>query len=181
MTIEQKLITLAQFEDFLKQHPNGLYELIHGEILEKVPTQEHGVIATKIAARLLVFMEDNGVKGHVAVEARFSPVNDDHNDRLPDVSVHLTDQPAVKAGAVDGMPNLAVEIKSPNDTYVGLRDKAAYYIENGCKIVWLVYPEKKIVEVYQSQKDLDILLVGDTLKGHDVLSGFSLPVSSLFS
>jgi Uma2 family endonuclease len=180
MTIEQKLITVKEFEDFLAEHPNGLYELIHGEIVEKVPTQEHGVIATKIAARLLVFMEDNNIQGHVAVEARFSPLDDELNDRLPDVSVHLTDKPPVAEGAVEGMPNFAVEIKSPKDSNKLMRDKADFYLENGCQLVWLVYPDKKIVEVFQPDKNFVHLVVGDTLNGGDVLPGFSLPVATVF-
>lgn len=180
MTIEQKLITVDEYEDFLAQHPDGLYELIHGEIVEKVPTQEHGVIATKIAARLLVFMEDNLIAGHVATEARYRPADDQHNDRLPDVSVHLTDQPVVKRGAVKELPNLAVEVKSPNDSNKRMREKAAYYIENGCRMVWLVYPAKRIVEVYQPDKDIDILLENDTLTAGDVLPGFMLPVATIF-
>jgi Uma2 family endonuclease len=180
MTIEQKLITVHEFEDFLAEHPNGLYELIHGEVVEKVPTQEHGVIATKISARLLVFMEDNNIQGHVAVEARFSPLDDELNDRLPDVSVHLTDNPPVAAGAVEGMPNFAVEIKSPKDSNKLMRDKADFYLENGCQLVWLVYPDKKIVEVFQPDKNFVHLVMGDMLDGGDVLPGFTLPVATLF-
>jgi Uma2 family endonuclease len=180
MTIEQKLITVTEFEDFLAEHPSGLYELIHGEIVEKVPTQEHGVIATKIAARLLVFMEDNNIQGHVAVEARFSPADDELNDRLPDVSVHLTDQPPVTNGAVEGMPNFAVEIKSPKDSNKVMRYKADFYLENGCQLVWLVYPDKKIVEVFQPDKNFVHRVVGDILDGGDVLPGFTLPVATLF-
>ena len=180
MTIEQKLITVTEFEAFLSQHPNGLYELIHGEIVEKVPTQEHGVIATKISARLLVFMEDNGIIGHVAVEARFRPADDEHNDRLPDVSVHLTEKPPVAEGAVEGMPNLAVEIKSPKDSNKLMREKADFYLENGCQMVWLVYPDKKIVEVFQPDKNFAHLVEGDVLDGGDVLPRFRLAVETLF-
>jgi Uma2 family endonuclease len=180
MTIEQKLITVDEFEEFLAEHPSGLYELLHGEIVEKVPTQEHGVIATKISARLLVFMEDNNIQGHVAVEARFSPTDDELNDRLPDVSVHLTDKPPVAEGAVEGMPNLAVEIKSPKDSNKLMRDKAEFYLENGCQLVWLVYPDKKSVEVFQPDKNFVHLVMGDMLDGGDVLPGFTLPVATLF-
>jgi Uma2 family endonuclease len=180
MPVKQKLITIAEYEAFLAEHSNGLYELIHGEIVAKVPTQEHGVIATKISARLLVFMEDNKIQGHVAVEARFSPPDDELNDRLPDVSVHLTDQPPVTEGAVAGMPNLAVEIKSPKDSNKLMRDKAEFYLENGCQLVWLVYPDKKIVEVFQPDKNFVHLVVGDTIDGGDVLPGFTLPVATLF-
>ena len=180
MTIKHKLIAIAEYEDFLAQHPNGLYELIHGEIVEKMVTQEHGVIATKISARLLVFIEDNKIQGHVAVEARFRPEGDNTNDRLPDVSVHLTDKPPVARGAVSGMPDLAVEIKSPTNTIIELREKAIFYLENDCRMVWIVYPDKRFVEVYQAEQDIEILMIGETIKGGNVLPNFELKVDSLF-
>ena len=45
MTVEHKLMTGEIFDQFLATHRDGLYELIHGEIVEKVPTQEHAKIA----------------------------------------------------------------------------------------------------------------------------------------
>ena len=61
-----------------------------------------------------------------------------------------------------------------------MRDKADYSVQHGCPIVWLVYPEKRIVEVYQPGKDIDLLVTGDTLSGGEVLPGFSLAVEVLF-
>lgn len=180
MAINKLGISIAEFETFLAEHRNGLYELVQGEIVEKVPTQEHGVIATKISARLLVFMEDNNIQGHVAVEARFRAKDDVHNDRLPDVSVHLTSAAPVEKGAVEGMPDIAIEIKSPNDTIADMREKAAYYLKNGSRLVWLVYPEKRLVEVYQGSGEIEILTEGDSLEGKTVLPNFSLPVKNLF-
>ena len=86
----------------------------------------------------------------------------------------------MRRGAVPGMPHLAIEIKSPDDTYLSMRDKADYYVQHGCPIVWLVYPEKRIVEVYQSGNDIDLLVAGDTLSAGEVLPGFSLAVEVLF-
>jgi hypothetical protein len=64
------------------------------------------------------------------------------------------------------MPHLAVEIKSPDDTYsMSMRDKAEYYVRHGCAMVWLIYPEKRIVEVHQPGKDIDLLVAGDLLSG----------------
>jgi Uma2 family endonuclease len=180
MAINKVGITIAEFEAFLAEHPNGLYELIHGEIIEKVPTQEHGVIATKISARLLTFMEDNDIKGHVAVEARFRAKDDTQNDRLPDVSVHLTTEHVVEKGAVEGMPDLAVEIKSPDDSLAEMREKARFYRQKGSRLVWLVYTEKRLVEVYESNGNEETLTENDSLDGKDVLPGFSLPVKNLF-
>jgi Uma2 family endonuclease len=180
MAIDKAHISIEDFEAFLAAHPNGLYELIHGEIIEKVPTQEHGVIATKISSRLLVFMEDHNIEGHVAVEARFRAKDDTSNDRFPDVSVHLTKETAVDKGAVEGMPDIAVEIKSPNDTIAEMREKAVYYRQNGSRLVWLIYPEKRLAEVYQENADIEILTESDSLDGKAVLPNFRLPVKNLF-
>lgn len=180
MAIQKQRISIEEFEAFLAAHPKGLYELIQGEIVEKVPTQEHGVIATKISARLLVFMEDNHIQGHVAVEARFRAVDDKNNDLLPDVSVHLTTAPVVGKGAVTGMPDIAVEIKSPDDSIPEMREKASYYLKKGSRLVWLVYPEKRLVEVYQHDGGIEILTEEDNLDAGTVLPDFRLPVKNLF-
>jgi len=72
------------------------------------------------------------------------------------------------------------EIKSPDDTYMSLRDKAEYYVQHGCAMVWLIYPEKRIVEVYQPGTDIDLLVAGDTLSGGEVLPEFTLAVEVVF-
>lgn len=179
MTVET-LISIENYEAFLEAHPDGLFELVHGEIVEKVPTQEHSVIATKISARLLVFVEDHNIKAHVAVEARFRPQESRHNDRIPDVSVQFTEQPPVSQGAVTGMPDLAVEIKSPTDSIGSIREKAAYYLENGCRMVWLIYPEQRIAEIYQPDEDIQILVMGDSISGGTILPDFSLALANIF-
>lgn len=78
------------------------------------------------------------------------------------------------------MPDIAVEVKSPSKTNIGLRNKAAYYIEQGSRMVWLIYPAKQLVEVYRPDRDLEILTMNDVLDGADVLPGFSLPVKDIF-
>ena len=181
MAVEHKLMTGEIFDQFLATHLDGVYELIHGEIAEKVPTQEHTKIAGIILGELYLYLKQHPeIKAHLGPEVRYRPAGDLYNDRIPDVSVQLSDQPPVRRGAVPGMPDLAVEIKSPDDTYLSMRDKADYYVQHGCLIVWLVYPEKRIVEVYQSGNDLDLLVAGDVLSGGEVLPGFSLAVEVLF-
>ena len=181
MTVEHKLMTGELFDQFLSSHVDGLYELIHGEIVEKVPTQEHAKIAGIILGELYLYLKQHPeIKAHLGPEVRYRPEGDLYNDRLPDVSVQLSDQPPVRRGAVPGMPHLAVEIKSPDDTYLSMRDKAGYYVQHGCPMVWLIYPEKRIVEVYQPGKDLDLLVTGDMLSGGEILPGFTLAVEAVF-
>lgn len=62
-----------------------------------------------------------------------------------------------------------------------MREKATYYLANGAKLVWLVYPRKRVVEVYTGNGNIDILREDDTLSGEDVLPGFTMPVADFFA
>lgn len=182
MAIEHKLYTVDEFEQFLKQPENRdrLFELVNGEIVEKMPTEEHGIISLRIGSKLLIFSDANHL-GRVGVEIRHQTPEDRYNDRIPDVSFTVdTTAPVVRQGAIPHFPDLAVEVKSPDDSYRQMRDKAAYYLTNGVKLVWLIYPEKRLVEVYPVEGDIQILNEADTLDGGDVLPGFSLRVSDIF-
>ena len=177
MAIKQRLMTITEYEAFIDTH-EGLYELINGEIVEKVVTEEHGVIVVNIATEIRIYLKQNPI-GRVAVEARYRPKDENYNVRLPDVSVRITDAPIVRKGAVEGMPDLAVEVKSPTDTLKLMREKANYYIANGCQMVWLVYPDKQMVEIYHKDADIEILFVDDVIHGADVLPGFELKVKEI--
>lgn len=181
MVAQPKLYTVNEFDEFLRQPENRgrLFELMNGEIIEKTPTREHGIIAGNVVTELNIYLRQNRI-GHAAVEARHRPANDDHNSRLPDVSfVADPTRPIEKQGAALYIPDLCVEIKSPDDTYKEMRDTADFYLANGARMVWLIYPEKRLVEVH-TPDDFDILTDNDTLDGSDVLPGFTLPARDIF-
>jgi Uma2 family endonuclease len=180
MAIADQKTTVADFETFLAKHPDHLFELIHGEIVEKMVTEEHGIIVVNIATEIRIYLKSNPI-GQVGVEIRHRNPDDDLNDRLPDISFRpIAASDIVKQGAVPTMPALAIEIKSPTDSYRQMRDKAQYYLDNGTQLVWLIYPEKQLVEVYRKDSDIDILTHDDSLLGYDVLPNFELPVSEIF-
>ncbi len=181
MTTPTQLYTVEAFEQILSQPENQdrLLELIEGEIVEKMVTQEHGMIAGNIHALLWNFIKPRKL-GRLAIEARYQIPDDLHNARLPDISfVADTSEPVVTKGSVPQMPDLAIEVKSPDDTYKQMRDKADYYLQNGTKQVWLVFPEKRIVEVYTSEQQ-DILTLEDTLEGGELLPGLQIAVKDIF-
>jgi Uma2 family endonuclease len=78
------------------------------------------------------------------------------------------------------MPDLAVEVKSPSDSVRQLREKAEYYLQHGTRLVWLIFPAQRIIEVY-TLDEVEILIEGDSLTGGDVLPGFSMPVADVFA
>jgi Uma2 family endonuclease len=180
MAVEQQIYTVEEFEQLLTLPKNRdqLLELVNGEVREKVVTQEHGIIALKIGSPLLIFVEERKL-GQVGVEIRHRLPHDRRNSRLPDVSFTRGSTPIVKKGAVLKMPDLAVEIQSPDDTLAEMREKAQFYLANGSKMVWLVYPSTRLVEVLTAHGEA-VLTDKDTLDGGDVLPGFKLAVKDIF-
>ena len=182
MAIQPKLFTVVEFEKFLALPENcdRYFELIHGEIVEKVPTEEHGLIAANICGFLWQYTRQSGF-GRAVIAVRVRMPDDDYNSRQPDLAFFAdTTRPIVKRGPVPQMPDLVIEVKSPDDTYTSMRERAHYYLMHGAKLVWLIYPEKRLVEVYRQGADSDILTGDDTLQGDDVLPGFVLSVHAIF-
>ncbi len=180
---KQKSYTVDEFEAFIARPENQdrLFELIDGEIVEKMPTERHGFIAVNVSTELRVEVKRTE-KGRVVAEVRHRTANDDYNARQPDISYYMdAERPIVDRGAVRQLPDLAVEIKSPDDSYRRMREKADYYLANGTKMVWLIYPEKRLVEVFTLGGDSQILDESDTLDCGDIIPGFKLAVRDIFA
>ena len=176
----KKLYTLAEFERIaaLPENEDRLLELIHREIVEKVPTPSHSVLAAWIAAFLNIYVIEHDDQGLVSVEGRHRAGDD--SSLLPDASYFRDRDVAPTESSFDTVPDLAIEVKSPRDSYKAMRAKAALYLERGTQIVWLVYPEKLKIEVHRQGVEAQTLGIEDTLDGGDLLPGFTLPVHRVF-
>jgi Uma2 family endonuclease len=178
-----RLMTAEEFEQYLTLPENAdrLLELIQGEMIEKVPTQYHALIATRIANALMNYMAQHPL-AWVLVEARYKLPDDDENGRVPDVSLvfKVENRRITKQGPAPYMPELAVEIQSPGQSDKLMTDKAAYYLANGSQAVWLLYPDKLLVEVLTAD-DRRLFGQNDTLTGSPLLPDFSLSVKDLFA
>ncbi|MBW4438075.1 MAG: Uma2 family endonuclease [Pleurocapsa minor GSE-CHR-MK-17-07R] len=178
MALERQQVTLEQFEAFLAQPENAerRFELIDGEIVEKMVTFKHGKIVTNIVGEFYIYLKANPI-AEMAVEARHRA--DLFTDLLPDISVMLNGYAIPERGPVMRMPDLAVEVKSPDDRMKELRRKADYYLAHGTGIVWLVIPEKRLVTVLTADDEV-FMTATDTLTGDPLLPGFTLPVADIF-
>ncbi len=180
-----KKVTRAEFADFMARPENAerKFELIDGEIIETVPTYLHGGlivwIGYFIANWLAQFPEP---VGWVATDADHELTEDDENSRRPDVSYFQAREgrEVVEEGVTPFMPDLAVEIQSPRDSVPFMRRHAAYYLSKGVLIVWLFYPQKKLVEVYRANGDIEFVQSDGVLDGGDVLPGLKIDVSELW-
>ena len=182
MRVLEKQITVDEFDIFLRQPENhgGLFELIHGEIAKKMPTEEHGQIVASIIIVLGAYLRRYRT-GRIGTEVSYRMPKDRYNSREPDLSVSLAKRPLVREGSVSHMPDLAVEVKSPSDSVKQHREKAHYYLANGSQIVWLIFPEQRIVEVYTADEEVEILTERDMLTGGELLPEFQMSVAEIFS
>lgn len=185
MTNQIKAMTVKEFEKFsaLPENRKRLLELIEGRIVEKMPTQEHGAIVIALGYYLYGYIKQHG-GGIVATEVRHQLPDDPNNSRLPDVSFSQQTDPPIEKGSVPRMPDLAVEVKSPDDSYTEMREKAAYYLKHGSKLVWLIYPEKQEIEVCTLGEDGSVTYhlhsSEETLSGGEVLPGFEVAIKAIF-
>ncbi len=181
IVVGSRLSTVHEFEGFidLPENSEKLFELIDGEIVEKVVTREHGIIAGNIITDLNIYLRQHQ-NGRAGVEVHHHTPENDQNNRLPDVSVIMDiTKPVPDNGTTPYMPDLAVEIKSPTDSLKKLREKIHFYLAHGTKIGWLVIPEKRLVDVYTPDDEF-FLGEDETLSGGDMLPGFTLPVKNIF-
>ena len=174
--------TVDEFEQFLCQPENvdRLFELIDGEIFEKMPTQQHGMIASNINFALMLYNKQYR-SGRIGAEVRHQAIKDKRNSLMPDISFTSGNRPLVTEGSVMQMPDLAIEIRSPDDSLKQMREKAEYYLANGSRLVWLVVPGKRYVEVHRPNQEEEIMFGSDVLDGGDVLPGFTLPIADIFA
>ena len=186
---ERRKYTVADLEwlETLPEFADRRFELHEGELKETPPVDEwHGYLQHEISRHLGNFVEAYE-QGRVLVEAGHRTPTDDDTLLAPDVSFRRLDAKGEPPSRryVSRMPDIAVEVKSPNDTYAHMRRKAMLYLKRGTEIVWLVYPERRQVEVCAldavGEFTSEIVSADGELSGADVLPGFTLPLSRLFS
>lgn len=79
-------------------------------------------------------------------------------------------------------PDLAVEVASPDQYRPELAKKAQLYLAWGTRLVWVVWPGRRQVDVWQAGADKPVatLGIGDQLDGGGIIPGFTFPVAGLF-
>lgn len=186
MTIDLKKYTVKDLEAFeaLPENRGRLWELINGEIVEKVPTQKHGMTTFTLSGLFFVYLQQHPAAGRGAIEVRHRMPDDEHNARIPDICIY-TDATAapIEKGAVPRMPDFAIEIQSPDDSPREMREKAEYYLKNGSKLVWLLYSKSRSADVCtlrDGKMHIEAMDNEGTLNGGDILPGFTVALKTIF-
>jgi Uma2 family endonuclease len=175
----------AEHEIVLATQGDPLYEIVNGQRVDLSPMSAYATwLASRLHGRLWPYAEDQGL-GTSVTEMLF--VLDAEHDlrRRPDVAFVSTtrwplDRALPSTGDWDVVPDLAVEVISPNDVFKDVLAKLREYFHYGVQVVWVIAPEEQQVYVYDSPTYVHILTVQDELTGGEVVPGFRMPLVHLF-
>lgn len=151
----------------------GRCELVKGEIIRQRPNgAEYGVVRARIGRLIDEYVEAHDLGVSCGAETGFILQRGPDVVRAPDaafVASGRIPETGVPVGYWPFAPDLAVKVVSPSDRLAA-----------GSRLVWLVEPETRMVHVYRSARQVDVLETDDALDGGNVLPGFRSPVRNLF-
>ena len=162
-----------------------LRELVHGELREWMPPgPDHGAIEADLATELNLFVRARRLGRVMSGEVRFLIHGSVHHARMADVAFVVAgkypdERPPVKADATQ--PDFVAEIISPDDTAAMVQETVRDWLDNGVRLLWLIYPETRQVVVYQPDGSSRTIGQDDVLDGGDVFPGLELPVRSFLA
>jgi Uma2 family endonuclease len=170
-------LTIEDFERLPSEMAEG-HELVDGEPIDVSGNNlEHNSMQLSLGAAILQVVRV-GRLGTVLTEQEY---DFDGNAHGPDISFFgLEKQPLIQRDkrVQRFVPDLAIEIISPNDTCTSLLRKKDRYRRCGTREVWIISPETREVQVYSDHGN-QILSEDDELST-PLIPGFQIPVKLLF-
>ncbi len=164
----------------------ALYEIIDGQRVELPPMSAYASrVASRLGSGLNRFAGEHDL-GEAVTEVLFRLPLETSRNRRPDVAFVSyqrwpKDRPQpISDNAWDVVPDLGVEVISPNDLAEEVMQKLQEYFQAGVRLVWVVYPAQRVVYVYESFTRVSIRVGTEELDGGEVLPGFRLSLAKLF-
>lgn len=174
----------ATEQDLLDANRRGIFELVDGTLVEKAMGYEASFLTMYLAQLLSAFIRSrklgrlSGPDGILKLCPGLF--------RGPDIAFvswkRFPGRGQVPKEAFPGLaPDLAAEVLSPSNTPTEMKRKREEYLANGVRLVWIVDPKTRTVEVYAPRRKPVVLTEADTLDGGKVLPGFTLSLAELFA
>lgn len=165
------------------------YELVDGVLVRMAGTRpEAGDVTRRLIFPLAAHVRAHGL-GTVTLPDEvydFERTGQPNTGLLPDIGFFY----AYRAPLVDPhepypfAPDLAVEVAGTSQDQDALDAKARRYLAGGTALVWVIWPERRVVDVWHSDTmhhPVATLTADDTLSGEEVVAGFTFRVADLFA
>jgi len=171
-------------EDFARFPDLGPCDLVNGKIVRLSAAKPlHGYLEIELGSALRSYAKESGRGRVLGGEVGLWVKRDPDTVRAADLALisHERWAHCNPKGYLDVPPELVVEILSPGDRRGEVMEKRDEYLAMGVDLVWIVDPERRYVLAYRSPLEVERFEEGDLLTDEEILPGFSLPVSDLFS
>ncbi len=161
------------------------YEVVEGVLVRMAGSKPRALlVADRLYRRLGDYVEDHDLGWTTGADGvyDFDRSGQPNTGLLPDIGfiraelISQIDLDQVLTIA----PDLAIEIASQNQYRPAMSAKARRYLAASTRLVWIVYPRWRQVDVWRPNQSTTTLGDGDMLDGLDVVPGFTYPIAKLF-
>jgi Uma2 family endonuclease len=175
----------ATEEDLLRkiEAEDQLCELIDGTLVAKPMSAYESLLSMLLVQELLNFIRPRRLGAVIGPDGplrfRIGLV------RLPDIAYISAERTraggGVKRTVTALIPDLAVEVLSPGNRPHEMRRKREEYFAAGIRLVWMIDPATRSADAYTTLERFTHIEPEGSLDGGEVLVGFTLSLSELFS
>src|SRR6266478_4447604 len=161
-------------DDLLRARiPDKRTELVQGRLIVREPAGSlHGLVAMSLGAELVAHVKRTWAGGVFAAETGFKLASNPDTVRAPDVAFIAKDR--LPSRDTKGYPAL-----SPDDRAGEVLAKVGDWLSAGCRLVWVVDPERRVARVYRHDGTETIVDETGALDGEEVLPGFSCALATI--
>ena len=141
-------MTARQFLELGEDPPGVRLELVNGEVaVSPSPTPDH----SNVVVQLIVLLETHNHERDLGeLYQDVDTILDRFNVRRPDVLFFFKDRShLVGKKAMEGPPDLAVEVISPSSTEVDREDKFEQYRAAGVRFYWIIDPQLRTIDAWE--------------------------------
>lgn len=176
---------LMSVEEFLALPDDGCqYDLIRGE-LNTMPGSgfDHSDIGLGLGGALRAFARQHGLGRVTGADGAYILNHETRTVLVPDAAFVRTDRlppPGERTKVLEIVPDLVVDVASPNDSANVIAEKVREYLDAGVRLVWVVLPKRRMVQVFTPDRTSRLLYEDDFVDGGDVLPGFQMRVGEIF-
>lgn len=178
------------YADYMTWRFKERVELIKGQIfkMSPAPNMNHQRITSIIHGELYIHTKGKMCQVFPAPFDVRLPVSSKNGKKTntvlqPDITV-ICDESKLDKQGCNGAPDLVIEILSPGNTKMEMKDKLGIYEQSGIPEYWLVDPEHKFVIIYSLNKKRkyigSIPFTDEDILKSQILKGFELDLSAVF-
>jgi Uma2 family endonuclease len=175
-----------QFVEFVRANPDmRLERTAMGQLVIMAPTGSEGGHYNAELNADAVFWNRQTQTGKV--------FDSSSGFRLPNGAIRAPDVAWVRQSRWDALtpeqrrgfapicPDFVIELASESDSVQDLQAKMQEYLDNGCRLGWLILPNTRTVDIYRPDRLVETQPFSVLLSGEGVLPGFTLDLHTIFA